>query len=136
MDAAEVEDVLFLFLSNEYFAEWKSYFTNNSATFNESSDISSDFTLAQYDIYQRFNDLVDVQLRECCKSLGFSSQIFYESCKLLSSTKNIAVDVFSTLVVASTEIHTFADIMSNDDKRNYFIHVVESWRVTLQGSRK
>jgi hypothetical protein len=139
MDAEDVEDVLGLFLSHEYFDKWILFISDNATLFsrNETCAVSGNqYTLKQYEIFDHFTELIEGQLNNCCKCLGFSTSEFYETCKRLSDSRNAVVDVFCTLVLSSTEFQLFADIMQDVGKRDYFIQIIQSWRNTLKGQKK
>jgi len=142
MNAEDVEDILALFLSKEYFDKWIEFITDNSVSFSaddgvrKSKDSGNAYSLQQYEIFDQFTVLVENQLNNCCESLGFSSSEFYQTCKILSDSKNTIVEVFCTLVLSSTEFQLFADIMLDACKRGYFIQIIQSWRSTLKSHRK
>ena len=136
MNANDVEDVLNLFLSKDYFDKWIAFIDNNCELFSESGDGRQDYTLVQYETYNEFNGFVEGQLHNACDTLGFKNEDFLESCKELTDANNPIVDVFCSLVISSTEFQLFADIMTDANKRKYFIQIIESWRTTLKSHRK
>lgn len=140
LDDTCVEDILALFVSEEYFNKWVMFMTEHSATFLSdvscNKDSGNDYTLQQYEVFDIFTDLVELQLKNCCESVGVSTSDFYQTCKTLSDSKNVMVDVFCTLVLSSTEFELFADIMKDAGKRSYYIQIIQSWRTALKSHRK
>jgi len=131
-----IENILDLFLSNDYFNIWKELLENNTILYNNNKDIDCDYTHIQYDIYNEYNNLIENQLEKCCMKYNISIKEFYFICKELNNTNNVIVDVFCTLILSLTEIEIFNDIISNIEKRQYFYHIIESWRGTLRSDRK
>ena len=136
MEAGDFEDVLSLFFSKDHFDKWVNFINSNCDVFVQKEGDREDFSLAQYEVYEQFNVFVDDQLLCACDSLGYKTADFLEYCKDHSDGADPMVDVFSTLVLSSTEFRLFADVMSDENKRNYFVHIIESWRTTLRSHRK
>lgn len=131
-----VENILTVFLSNQYFQKWKSFLEDNASTYNKSINNNCDYTHEQYDIYNKYNELLESLLNKCCLEYHVSIQQFYHTCKELNDIHNPIVEVFCTLILSSTEIEMFSDIIQKKDKREYFYHIIESWRVTLNSNHK
>ena len=138
LGSSDVEDIIVMLLSCDYIGKWEKFISDNEHTFSDGCS-DCDYSHPQYALFERFSSLVDDQIKECCTKVGYSTSSFHQACRdsMDGPNKgNDAAGIFCTLVVASTEFETFADIMSDKNKKKYFFQILESWRISLHKQRK
>lgn len=115
-------------------AEWNNFMVDNAIEFedNESKEKSSviAYTHRHHDIHAEFCSILELQFTENCARHGLSCSEFYDGCRENEEKESI-VEIFVTLINMSAEFSLFADVMRSREKRDYFFHIIKSYRMSM-----
>ena len=99
--------------------------SESAAVRNNKSSKHREYSNTNYNVYQRFSNLMEEIIQDSCSIEHIDIEQFYSNCA--SETLSPAFDVFSKVLLISTDFQTFDDVMRNDEMRRYMFKLWRDW---------
>lgn len=105
-------------------SESKSDLCSDRASMRSGSN-NREYTNVNYVIYRRFSNLIEEIIQDSCRIEHVDIEQFYRNCA--AENLSPAFDVFSKVLLISTDFQAFDDVMRNPEVRRYMFKLWRDW---------
>jgi hypothetical protein len=124
------ENVVLDMLQCDVINELHNFLNEKSVQFSGDDNVD-DYSNEDYAIFQEFCNLLESHVDNSCFKLDIDVNDFYDACAQQNSG---VIDVFSKILLISSDFLTFKDVMRDSEKRSYMFRMWSDWSRALVSS--